>query len=114
MKVIDRAVTPDGIQIQLEDWHENNTEEYPLLYGYTIAAYPIAKNTSKYGWIRSGSKFRLDISCNNYRNYIDEMVLADYEALKNGTKTLEDLQEHFYNGNKDKYYLGLIWEDPSC
>lgn len=49
MKVIDRAVMPDGTKIQLEDWHDENTKEYPDLHGYTIGAYPIAKNTNKWG-----------------------------------------------------------------
>ena len=40
------------------------------------------------------------------------MVLADYEALKNGTKTLTDLREHFDNGAKYEFYLGLIDKEP--
>lgn len=43
-KIIDKAVLSDGTKIQLEDWHENNTTNYPELYGYTIAAYPVAKD----------------------------------------------------------------------
>lgn len=44
MKVLEKALTPDGIEIQLEDWSEHNTAEYPNVYGFTIGAYPIAKN----------------------------------------------------------------------
>ena len=40
------------------------------------------------------------------------MILADYEALKNGTKTLVDLKDHFYQGPKDEFYLGLIDQEP--
>ena len=54
MQVIDKAITPDGTEIQLEDWHSKNTEAYPDLHGYTIGAYPIAKNTNKYGLIKTG------------------------------------------------------------
>ena len=52
MKVIERTIMTDGTKIQLEDWFEHNTEQYPDLYGLMIGAYPIAKNTGKYGLIR--------------------------------------------------------------
>lgn len=107
-KIIDKAVLPDGTKIQLEDWHDKNSEKYPDLYGYMIGAYPIAKNTGKWRWIRAGESFRLGIGRNEYTKYTDDMVLKDYEALKNGTKTLVDLREHFNNGVKDEFYLGLI------
>ena len=45
MKVIERTTMPDGTEILLEDWSDKNTEQFPDLYGLTIAAYPIAKNT---------------------------------------------------------------------
>lgn len=48
-KIIDSTVLPDGTKIQLEDWHSENTGKYPDLYGYMIGAYPIAKNTGKWG-----------------------------------------------------------------
>lgn len=46
-EIIDKAISPDGIEIQLEDWHSENSKEYPDVHGYTIGAYPIAKNTNK-------------------------------------------------------------------
>lgn len=61
MKIIECAVMPNGIEIQLEDWSDKNTPEFPDLYGLEIGAYPIAKNTGKY-WIRGGETFRLTIS----------------------------------------------------
>lgn len=100
MKIIDKAILPDGTKIQLEDWHSENSEKYPDLHGYTIGAYPIAKNTSSSGWIRKGETFRLGIARNEYKKYTDDMVLTDYEALKNGTKTLADLREHFLERRK--------------
>lgn len=51
MKVIERATMPNGTEIQLEDWSDKNAEKFPELYGLMIGAYPIAKNTGKYGWI---------------------------------------------------------------
>jgi len=107
MKIIEQSIMLDGTKIQLEDWSENNTEEYPNLYGFEIGAYPIAKNTSKYRWIEGGKKFRLSISQNCYANYTNDNVKADYESLKDGTKNLEDLSNHFWNGEKDMWYLGM-------
>lgn len=107
MKIIERAVTPNGIKIQLEDWSENNTKAYPNLHGFTIGTYPIAKNTGKYRWVEAGRTFRLDISMNQYRGYLNDDVKADFESLKSGEKLLEDLADHFWNGKKDMWYLGM-------
>lgn len=107
MKVIERSITPAGVEIQLEDWAEHNTDDYPALYGLTIAAYPIAKHTSKYGWVKFGERFRLAISGNFYVNYSNDDVRADFEALKNGEKSLEDLASHFWYGEKDMWLLGM-------
>ena len=107
MKIIERAIMPDGTKIFLEDWSDKNTEQFPDLYGLTIGAYPIAKNTGKYGWIRSGEPFCIHISQNKYTGYCNDDVRADFEALKNGTKSLEDLAAHFWNSEKDMWYLGM-------
>lgn len=93
MKIIERATMPDGTEIQLEDWSDKNTEQFPDLYGLTMSAYPIAKNTGKYGWIRSGESFRISISQNKYTGYYNDDVRADFEALKNGTKSLKERNE---------------------
>lgn len=112
MKVIECCTMPDGTKIQLEDWREDNTTEYPNLYGFIIGAYPIAKNTGKYcRWIERGKKFRVSISYNEYANYSNEDVKADYEALKTGSKKVEDLSKHFWNGQKDMWYLGMNVEN---
>lgn len=112
MIILDKAKMPDGTEIQLEDWSKNNTEEYPDLYGLMIGAYPIAKNSSRYYIIRRKEKFRLSIAHNHHAGYTNAMVKADYEALKNGERNLEDLADHFGNGKKDMYYLGIIDENP--
>lgn len=108
IEVIEKAILTDGTEIYLEDWSSKNTEKYPDLYGFQIGAYPIAKNGGR--WIKSGEKFRLTISHNNLMNYTNEDVKADFEALKSGQKSLEDLSGHFWNGKKDMYYLGMIWD----
>lgn len=107
MKVIERALMPDGTEILLEDWSENNTPEYPNLYGYAIAAYPFAARSSPSGWIKSGERFRLEISHNPYSGYVGELILSDFRALVAGDKVPADLRSHFYNGEKDAYLLGL-------
>lgn len=107
MKVIERAIMSDGTEILLEDWSDKNTEQFPDLYGLTISAYPIAQRTGKYRLIEAGKTFRISISQNKYTDYSNDDVRADFEALKNGTKTLEDLAVHFWNGEKDMWYLGM-------
>ena len=107
MKIIERVTMPDGTEILLEDWSDKNTKQFPDLYGLTIGAYPIAKNTGKYGWIRSGESFRINISQNKYTGYSNDDVRKDFEALKNGTKSLEDLAAYFWNREKDMWYLGM-------
>lgn len=107
MKVIERAVMSDGTEIQLEDWSDNNTKEFPNLYGFTIGMYPIAKNTVKHRWVKSGDKFRLQISMNQYNGYSNDDVKTDFEALKSGEKSPEDLADYFWNGEKDMWLLGM-------
>ena len=100
--LVDKAVMADGTEIQLEDWSDNNTPQHHA--GWLIGAYPIAKET--FGvYCTKGKTFRLTIY--NHKGYTDEMLKADYEALKNGTKTLADLQNHFWNHGRDKMVLGL-------
>ena len=114
MKVIERAKTPDGIDIQLEDWSENYS-----FAGLSIAAYPIAKASRNFA--RAGEPFKLEIDF--YRKNDDEAradyealkknddeARADYEALKSGEKRLEDLAEHFYYHKDDERMLGMITE----
>lgn len=107
MKIIERSIMPSGVKIQLEDWSENNTEQYPDLYGLAIGSYPRAKNTSKYRWIEGGKEFRLTIAQNKYTGYTNDDVKADFEALKDGSKKLEDLSKQFWNFEKDMWYLGM-------
>lgn len=110
-KIIDRAIMPDGTEIYLEDWSKSNSQEYPDVHGMTIGAYPIARRTSKGGFIRGGERFRLTIAMNSYSGYSNDMVKADYKALKRGKKKLEDLAEHFWDGDKDAWLLGMNAED---
>ena len=108
MQIIDRTVMADGTKIQLEDWHSENSEKYINLHGYTIGAYPIAKNTSRFGWIRKGETFRLGIARNEYANYTDDMVLADYEALKNELNHLLICENIF--GTEKRMHFTWVWQ----
>lgn len=111
MRVLEKTVMPDGTEIVLEDWSSLNSEAYPELHGLTIGAYPVARNTTRHGWIEAGERFRLTISMNAYRDYTDADVRADFEALKAGTATLESLVHRFYNGEKDAWLLGMDVSD---
>lgn len=101
MEVIRKDVTPSGIKIQFEKWDEGE-------YGCQIGAYPIARNASAYGMVRAGEKFRLTIAANQYMGYSDDDLKQDYDSLVSGDKKLEDLARHFWNGDKDEWYLGMI------
>lgn len=100
MKVLEKATTPDGTQIQIEDWKE----DYSCFNVLNITTYPTVRNGSKYQWIKQGEKFRLDIR--NFNN--DEDVKQAFNDLVNGIRQITDFSEQFYNGDKDKYYMGLI------
>ena len=99
MEIIRKDTMPDGTKIQLEQWSE---------YGTIIGTYPLAVNTGRYGFTRTGHRFRLSIPNNKYANYTNDDVLADYEKLVSGEKTLQDLAEHFENGKADMWYLGMF------
>lgn len=44
---------------------------------------------------------------NQYTGYSNNDVKADFEALKSGEKSLEDLKNYFWNGEKDMWLLGM-------
>ena len=101
MEVVFKGKMPDGTDIQLENWQN----DYPGVFTtYTLAAYPKAKMSSKYGWVLRGERFRLDMSRNWNSN---EEVREIFFRLQNGTATLEELYNHYYNGDKDRFYMGF-------
>ena len=104
-KILQKDVMPDGTNIQIEDWKE----VYPFEKTVKIGAYPLAKNSGRHGWIQRNEKFRLELS----RNFnSDKEVYSIYEALTNGSVKLEDLDDHYYHGDRDRFYLGLIDDEP--
>lgn len=80
MKIIRKDVMRNGTKIQLEDWTDHNTPDFPDLHGLTIGAYPIAINSGAYGLVCSGQAFRLHIATNNFSNYSSDDVAADYHT----------------------------------
>lgn len=105
MKIIKKSTMSDATQkkhatkIQIEDW----TQDYPGIYKcYSIAAYPISKENSEYGFIRRNHTFRLGLE--HFSS--NEEVFDVFERLENGTLALEDLSDHYANPD-DAYYIGI-------
>ena len=86
MKILEKATTPDGIDIQIEDW----SDTYSFMNILSIGVYPIAKQSDTV-WIRPNERFRMSLG-----------------KLKNGNYKLEDLTEHFEEKANNMYYLGLL------
>lgn len=106
MQILDKAVTPDGIEIELHDLSgEHKLSDYN---GVTINFCTVAENTFPEGkgwYAQKGKEFRSCIYSQG--NYTKDMVKADYEALKSGAKTLADLKAHLWNHQRDCFVLGL-------
>lgn len=95
MKILEKSVTKNGVEIQLEDWGGK----------LAIGAYPICVNGN---WIiKHGKTFRLTISENQYIGYSNGDVKADFEKLKSGEKRIEDMADFFRNGKQDAIMLGI-------
>ena len=106
MQIIDKATTPDGIEIELRDL--SGEHKLPDYNGMVIIFRIIAKKTfplNKGLYAQKGKEFHSCICC--CKNYTSNTLKADYERIKNGTKTLADLKSYFWNGHRDRYVLGL-------
>ena len=99
MMIVRKTTMPDGTEIQLE---YDSTVGYAL--GWIIGAYPTAKVTGKYGWVRRGKTFRLTIYIADGNEKISNVI---FNALETGDLKLEDLHKFYWNGNKDMFYMGL-------
>ena len=88
MKVIEKAITPCGVKIQIEDWKE----KYSFIKTLNIACYPVATKTqnSPFG-LRNGKTFRLNID--KFKN--DEEVYEVFNKLKIGEVKIKDLSTKF-------------------
>lgn len=99
MKIIKKSTMADGTNIQIEDWKDT----YELMNIYSIATYPKAKNSSKYGFIENNKNFRLELT----RFESNEQVEKVFKQLEDGSISLNDLSEHFLDVHRDMYYLGM-------
>lgn len=93
MKVLERATTPDGTAIQIEDW----TESRDCFKTLSIGAYPIMnrKPTSINAlFLEVNEPIRISI----HRDWKDnEEVRKAFDDLKNGTKNIKDFSKRFWN-----------------
>lgn len=98
MKVILKSQMPDGTRIQINDW----SEDYSCFAESSeISTYPIAKMTSKDGFIREGRSFRCGFNFDNA-----DQTLEAFQQLESGEKTLEDFIGNIDDFAKIKYLLG--------
>ena len=98
MKILEKATTPDGIDIQIEDW----SETYSFMNILSSGVYPIAKQSDTV-WIIPNERFRM--SLDKFKS--DSETLEVFRKLKNGNYKIEDLTEHFEKKTNNIYYLGL-------
>lgn len=101
MKVLQMDKMPDGTDIQIEDWRE----DYPTTFDtVSIAAYPVAKNTGRYRLVQGGKRFRVSM-CREWKT--NDEVNGVYAKLISGEVNLNALSDHFWNGDKDRWHLGM-------
>lgn len=106
MKILNKSQMPDGTKIQIEDWKDT----YSFMDTYIIGTYPKAKvESDKYFGIHRGESFRLELD--DFSN--NDEVISIFNKLEKGEIKLEQLQEHFREGYKDSYCLGLAEEESS-
>ena len=102
MQVIDKVVTPDGIEIELRDL--SGEHKLPDYNGMEIVFRTIAKKTfpPNKGWYaQKGKEFHSCICY--YKNYTSDMLKADYgkrDSYVLGLEGSENYAENI-NGNAD-------------
>lgn len=93
MRIINKAVMPDGTKIQLEDWSDDYPFYAPCAH---IAAYPMSRfsKVRVKGWEypKRGNNFRL----NFYFDTNNSAELA-FLSLVNGKNGLKDFSEYVEN-----------------
>ena len=114
MKILEKTVMPDGTPIQLEDWSDRNTPEYPNLYGLMIGAYPKQKRGCCNPYPYPGREFRISIDQNRYQLYFNDDVGAECLALADVSKIGEYLSEHSWYRERDMWCLGMDVDYPAC
>lgn len=93
MKIIEKATTPNGIKIILEDWKK----DYSCFNTLSIAAYPIMQKLPQSRplfYHTPGNPFRVDIN-RGWAN--DDEVKKAFEDLRNGIKEIKDFANQFWD-----------------
>lgn len=91
MEILERAKTPTGVDIQIENWHKDYNF---IAEASTIATYPRATKTNYNSSLRYpqlDETFRLELRFDN-----KEQANQCFDNLKNGTKTIKDYYINFY------------------
>jgi len=97
MQVLQKAITPDGIAIQIEDWRDLVPSALLLL-----VAYPAAKRDCEFGFSKAGQIIRLNLFAGRDSFKSDDEVISAFEAMKTGSKQLDDFSNYF-DLNEERY-----------
>lgn len=91
MKVLERTVTKNGIDIQIEDWSKNYSFHQ---FGDVVGLYPKATHTADnvLQYPRFNEKFRIEMHCKN-----NEEAKNVMEELKNGNKSIKEYSSLIIN-----------------
>lgn len=93
MQILEKGITPNNINIQIEDW----SKDYSFMpYGATIGTYPISKQSLQGSFSpKLGRSFRFQLVFKNH-----EQVQQAYKQLLSGEKVLNDFKE-YHSGRKE-------------
>ena len=91
MEVLERAETPDGIKIQLEQW------ESTFKNSLVIGAYPLCKALPQ-GKVAYFTDLYRPMRVTINRNFeSDEAIKTAFESLKSGEKEIKDFEKNFWD-----------------
>ncbi len=91
MVIIQKGTAKNGVPLQVENWGKS---------GFIVAAYPVAAQTLNF--IRTNDTFRLGIKA-----FSKDDGFQVFEDLESRNKQLSDFAERFWNGERDKFVLGI-------
>lgn len=91
MVIIQKGAARNGVPLQVENWGKS---------GFMVAAYPVAARASDF--IHINTTFRLGIKA-----FSKDDALQVFKDLESGNKQLSDFAERFWNGERDKFILGI-------
>lgn len=106
--LLETAETPSGIWIELGITIKTEVLGFEVYHSHTfeISAFPTVKKKIPGSTLEIGEKFRLDIHESRRKGYSSRDIVKDFESLKNGDKTIEDLFMYF-SDEDHKCLLGI-------